>query len=201
MGAARDISPTSLAVATGSLLLVLYLLYSMALPRPIPGIPYNQDAANRVLGDLPGMMAYKNRTYSQRRWFRAQAIKHRSPICQVFTRPFGKPTVVLADFRETQDILLRRGKDFDRSDRSADAFAGLIPDHMVSLKTSDPAFKVHRELLRDLVTPSYLNNVCGHDNASFDADPLGLRSRNKVKSSNFDRFVDGEGYNCRWTPV
>jgi hypothetical protein len=159
MDVARYISPASLAVATGSLVLVLYLLYSMALPRPIPGIPYNKDAAKRFMGDLPDMIAYQKRTHSQRRWFGAQAVKLHSPICQVFTRPYGKPTVILVDFRESQDILLRRSKDFDRSDRTAEAFAGVMPDHMLSLKTSDPAFKVHRELLRDLVTPTYLNNV------------------------------------------
>lgn len=50
------------AVIAGSFLLLLYLFYRRALPKPLPGIPYNQHAASRVLGDIPEMMSYVKRT-------------------------------------------------------------------------------------------------------------------------------------------
>lgn len=50
-------SSTAVLVASGALLIV-YLAYRAALPRPIPGIPYNRDAASKLLGDVPEMLAY-----------------------------------------------------------------------------------------------------------------------------------------------
>ena len=46
----------------GATLFVLYLLYRAALPKPLEGIPYNQDAAGRLLGDVPEMMRYVMKT-------------------------------------------------------------------------------------------------------------------------------------------
>lgn len=47
------------------LLVVLYTAYTAyeaALPRPLPNIPYNSDAAHRLLGDVPEWMGYVMRT-------------------------------------------------------------------------------------------------------------------------------------------
>lgn len=46
----------------GAVLLVLYVLYRAALPKPLKGIPYNQDAAGKLFGDVPEMMGYVMRT-------------------------------------------------------------------------------------------------------------------------------------------
>lgn len=40
----------------------LWILYKAILPKPIPGIPYNKDAANKLFGDVPEMMRYVLRT-------------------------------------------------------------------------------------------------------------------------------------------
>jgi hypothetical protein len=37
------------------LLCLLYLAYLRALPNPIPGIPYNNEAAKIILGDVSSM--------------------------------------------------------------------------------------------------------------------------------------------------
>jgi len=50
-------------------------------------------------------------------------------------------------------------KDFDRSDRAREAFAGIVPHQMLSYQTVDPKFKKHRELMRDLMSPKFLNQV------------------------------------------
>lgn len=46
----------------GVVLVGLYRLYCAALPKPLPNIPYNRDAANKLFGDVPEMMAYVMRT-------------------------------------------------------------------------------------------------------------------------------------------
>lgn len=39
-----------------------YTGYRAALPKPLPNIPYNRDAADRLFGDIPEMMGYVLRT-------------------------------------------------------------------------------------------------------------------------------------------
>ena len=46
----------------GAALIILYVLYRAALPKPLKGIPYNQDAAGRLFGDVPEMMRYVMKT-------------------------------------------------------------------------------------------------------------------------------------------
>lgn len=43
-------------------LAVLYIGYRAALPKPLPGIPYDHDAAGKLFGDVPEMMSYVRRT-------------------------------------------------------------------------------------------------------------------------------------------
>ncbi|KAF4429616.1 Cytochrome P450 3A14 [Fusarium acutatum] len=142
-----------------SIFLLLFYLYNLALPKPIPGIPYNQSATKRLLGDLPDLFKHQKQTGEQRRWFALQNQKFNSPVCQVFIRPFGKPRVILSDFREAYDILSKRLREFDRSERAREAFAGIIPHQMLAYQTVDPKFKKHRELMRDLMSPKFLNQV------------------------------------------
>lgn len=49
-------------LVSGIVLLVLWVLYRAALPKPLDGIPYNKDAAGKILGDVPEMMSYVMRT-------------------------------------------------------------------------------------------------------------------------------------------
>lgn len=49
-------------LVVGVVLAGLYALYRAALPKPLAGIPYNRDAANKVFGDIPEMMGYVMRT-------------------------------------------------------------------------------------------------------------------------------------------
>lgn len=44
------------------ILAILYIGYRAALPKPLPDIPYNQDAAGKLFGDVPEMMGYVKRT-------------------------------------------------------------------------------------------------------------------------------------------
>lgn len=50
------------AFVSSVFIVVLYVAYRAVLPKPLPGIPYNRDAANGLLGDIPEMMRYVLRT-------------------------------------------------------------------------------------------------------------------------------------------
>ncbi|KAH0421154.1 cytochrome P450 monooxygenase [Colletotrichum camelliae] len=151
------LSKTALAFAAAGVL-TLYFLYRALLPRPLPGIPYNKTAATSLLGDMPEMISHVKKTGEMYDWLGAQNIKHQSPIVQVFGRPFSKPWVIISDFYETQDILIRRGKEFDRSEFTADVLAGVIPEHHSRWKTNEE-WKSRRRLIGDILTPSFLSKV------------------------------------------
>lgn len=142
------------------LLAALYLLYQWALPKPIPGIPYDLSAARSLRGNLPDIMAYAKANGRLRPWFLTQLAKHNAPLVQFWLSPLSKPILILADFQECQDILMRRTKEFDRGKRSTDVFGTVVPEHHIAMTSSDPRFKGNKELVKDLMTPSFLNEVC-----------------------------------------
>jgi hypothetical protein len=50
------------ALYSAVILAVGYYLYRAALPKPIPGIPYNEASAKRILGDAPGAIEAQTKT-------------------------------------------------------------------------------------------------------------------------------------------
>ncbi|KAI0103940.1 cytochrome P450 [Nemania sp. FL0031] len=154
---------TLLATSTGAVLSAVFvsvhLLYQWLLPKPIPGIPYNPEAAKRLFGDAPDMLREVSVTGEFGVWCATQVKKMNSPVCQVFIRPFAKPWVLLADFRESRDILMRR-REFDKSRFISDGMACLGEFH--GLYRTGPEFKSNRQLLQDLMTSTFLNGHAGH---------------------------------------
>jgi len=143
--------------AVGSVLVsFLLLLWRAALPKPIPGIPYNRLSATRLRGDSPEWSKDKR---GLRFWMRDQFGIHDSPIVQIFVAPFTKPWVIVADFREAQDTVMRRPRDIEKSNLSNEVFRGVAPASHVCMKSSDPLFKHNKELLKDLMTTSFLHEV------------------------------------------
>jgi hypothetical protein len=145
-------------VAFTALTLVLYGLYQWLLPKPVPGIPHNPEATKSLLGDAPDMIKEVSVTGEFRVWCAKQVRKMESPICQVCIRPFSKPWILLADFRESRDILMRR-KEFDKSSFLSDGMACMGSFHGI-YKTGDK-FKANRQLIQDLMTTSFVNNHVG----------------------------------------
>ncbi|KAF6811908.1 cytochrome p450 monooxygenase [Colletotrichum plurivorum] len=159
-GAAQtNILTQSLAIVFAAAGLVLYLLYRWALPKPISDIPYNASGAKNLLGDIPSLVEGMQRTGEFNLWLLEQASKLRAPLFQVFIRPLGRPILVMCDFRESQDVLMRR-KDFERSSMVGDLLEGVGPNHHIHMKT-DGEWKRHRRLLQDLMSPAFLNEVAG----------------------------------------
>ncbi|KAF5228502.1 hypothetical protein FAUST_11049 [Fusarium austroamericanum] len=141
----------------GGLLLVgfLYTIYRSILPRPLEGIPYNVAATKRIFGDLPEVQAYGSLTD----WLATQAVKHQSPIFQAFIRPISKPWVVVTDYYEASEICTRRFKEFDRGSASTSIFEGVVPGSQITLQSHNPQFKKNKELVRNLMTPTFLSEV------------------------------------------
>jgi hypothetical protein len=155
---AAALKPVGLLLVTSALL--LYLLYRWALPKAIPGIPYNVEATLSLLGDIPSLMGEisgTEKTFLD--WMQKQLRKHDAPLIQLFIRPLGKPVLLLSDFREAQDILMRR-RDFDRSITMREFFEGVAPNHHIHQQTN-AMWKAHRRLLQDLMSPSFLHDVAG----------------------------------------
>lgn len=146
-------------VLTASVLGLLYLCYRRMLCRPIPGIPYTEGSAYTLLGDVPRILARVRSGEELFTWLFDDTVRLNSPVVQIFGRPFAKPWVVVADYRESQDIMLRRTKEFDRADFFKDLFGGVTPDFHVHFRSDDERTKKHKNLLKDLMTPAFLHQV------------------------------------------
>ncbi|KAK1992098.1 hypothetical protein LX36DRAFT_662729 [Colletotrichum falcatum] len=112
-------------------LALLYGLYRWLLPKPIPGIANSPEATASLLGDAPAMIKEVAVTGEFRVWCAKQVARMNSPLCQIFIRPFSKPWVLVADFREAKDMLTRR-RELDKSSFLSDGMGlhGLLPRHL-----------------------------------------------------------------------
>ncbi|MBE3047193.1 hypothetical protein IMZ48_32655 [Candidatus Bathyarchaeota archaeon] len=147
------------AAVTSAALAALYALYRSLLPKPLPGIPYNKESAKRFFGDIPDMTAAENAGGRRNVWFAKLAQKHGSPIAQFFFGMGTKPGIVVADYREARDLLLRRGNELIRGHMNCDPWLGLIPGHFIAMEDDNPRFKGSRSLGKDLMGTGFLNSV------------------------------------------
>lgn len=150
-----------IAIAATLLTILASIAHRTALPTPIPGIPHNAQAARHILGDVPAMQKARGTRF----WMLEQFAKHNSPIVQIFVDPLRKPRVLVSDFVEAHDVLTRRTAEFDKSSLTADSFAGVVAESLISMKSPDRRFRHNKELMRDLMTPSFLHEV--RDKCSF----------------------------------
>src|SRR5256714_6951297 len=155
-----SISFQTFGIIGSIILLTIYLLYRAALPRPIPGIPYNKEATKTIFGDFPSFKKWHAERPELYSWVVLQSTKLNSPVIQLFMRPFSKPWVMLTDFQEAQDIMTRRTKEFGRADVVGDLFAALLPNWHVHMPMGDE-WRAHRRLIGDAFTPDFLSQVAG----------------------------------------
>ncbi|TRX96048.1 hypothetical protein FHL15_003190 [Xylaria flabelliformis] len=153
----RAFSIQMLGVLTG-ILGVVYFLYKAALPKPIPGIPYNKDAVKSLFGDFPTFMKWRAERPELWAWVSTQSYKLNSPVIQLFMRPLGRPWVVVADFREAEDIMTRRAKEFGRARLFYDFFSPLLPNSHIHMPMNE-VWRAHRRLVGDVFVPEFLHGV------------------------------------------
>ncbi|KAJ8124880.1 hypothetical protein O1611_g8760 [Lasiodiplodia mahajangana] len=142
-----------------SILLLAFSLYRRIKPKPIPGIPYNKLSSQRILGDVPDFLSHVERTNGTIITFLLERLQSlNAPLVQVFLSPVDKPLLILADYRETVEVLRR--KEFDRSTRAAGLLKGLGPAHHIRQRTNS-IWRAQRFLIKDLMTPTFLHGVAG----------------------------------------
>jgi hypothetical protein len=145
-------------LSSGRNLFFFFVRYG-ALRSPLPGIPFNIAAYRRAFGDIAELNERRrNGETSIRPWFLEQAARHKSAIVQIFLGPFARPAVLLSDYREVYDILTHRDADFKRG-KKVDVFKGVLPHAFVSMESFDPRFNETRNLMNDLMAPSFLHKV------------------------------------------
>ena len=147
-----------IAVWIAIAIFALYICWRLALPKPLPGIPYNPEAVRSVFGDISPMIKHIKDTQELYSWMTSQNVKLNSPIVQLFTSPMGKPWVVISDFREAQDVLTRRTKEFDKSEWFAKVSGGVMPESHIFMPTNE-SFKRHRRWIQGVMTPRFLSDV------------------------------------------
>ncbi|KAJ5197412.1 hypothetical protein N7449_007891 [Penicillium cf. viridicatum] len=133
----------------------LYALYRWLLPKPLPGIPFNQKSAQSIWGDV---VELRDDPSGLAKWCSKQLENHGSPICQALMGPLSKPVVLVADVGNAREMLMGRS-DFDRSAYIIDRFP-LFGDFHLNMKTGDD-WRQSRNWLKDLLAPQYLHNVAG----------------------------------------
>ncbi|KAF7190024.1 Cytochrome P450 monooxygenase [Pseudocercospora fuligena] len=150
------------AIAASIICLAGWLAYRALLPKPIPGIPYDEKSARRILGDIPDAMKHRAETKELLSFLSKRIKELDSPIIQLSMRPFGgRPWVIINDGREAQDILVRRGREFDRSDFFRMVFEQLFPKNQGVMYTNDE-WRHNRRLMADAMSPNFLNNTAAH---------------------------------------
>lgn len=150
-------STTASAVAATAVV-CLYILYKLALPKPLHGIPYNEKSANRLLGDIPDLVAHMSKGGDLIEWLTQQHLKSNSAIQQLFLRPFAKPMILIADYRESREIMAYRTKDFDRSKDVCTILRPVVGTNQFAQPTG-PEWKLHRRLVQDTMSPAFLQGV------------------------------------------
>jgi hypothetical protein len=132
-----------------------YAVYLAALPKPLPGIPYNSESAHKFFGDVA---LFKKAKY-RRQWLWGQPRQQGGAVSQVFLFPFRRPTVIVTDYREVVDICSRRSIEFDRGIRNKECIGVVAPNFHFTMQTADPQFRFHKQLIRHLMTPQFLKQV------------------------------------------
>ena len=69
------------------------------------------------------------------------------------------PWVVVTDPFESQDILLRRTREFDRSNMFGDIINGILPEQHIQFLSTDSRFKDNRNLINHLMAPSFISQI------------------------------------------
>jgi hypothetical protein len=136
---------------------IVYSCYGAALKAPLPGIPVHSWGAS-ICGDPLSLLVHWKTTGEVFDWIVARGRQLKSPIYQVYMDPFRRSRVVVTDHREILDILTRRTHEFDRSSFFNDIFSGSLPDHHVSMKTSNRV-KAQQKLLAETMSSTVLLNV------------------------------------------
>ncbi|KAK7709389.1 hypothetical protein SLS64_006302 [Diaporthe eres] len=99
------------------------------MPKPYPGIPYNQESVGRIAGDISNLVPIIEATNEfSDTLFTATTQKLGVTIAQLLFPGPRKPMVIIDDPREIEDIQVRRIEEFDKAPMAIDMFTPMFPD-------------------------------------------------------------------------
>ncbi|KAH7031563.1 cytochrome P450 [Microdochium trichocladiopsis] len=159
LSAALDTLPSRPWLASGGALVALYILYNQLLPKPLPGIPYDKEAAGRIMGSIPNLVAKRKRGEAARTFFPELFAGASAPVVQYFMGPWNKASVAVGDYRTVQELFVKHGKDFGRGHMMRTMWSNTMPAHFIGMEDDDPRLKRVMALGRDLMTPTALYEV------------------------------------------
>jgi hypothetical protein len=138
-----------------------FIFQALLMPKPVPGIPYNLLVRYMPGGHMVPLGLHFLRTGEIFRWLNMQNLRHKSPLVQIFLPSFStvRPTLVLSDLGEVDDIVRRRIGEIDRADLMHVWFGLIAPRGIIGLKTSDKAFKDQKRLWNVVLSPRFLADV------------------------------------------
>ncbi len=148
-----------LSLPIGAALLVIsgilfYVYKKVLLPQPVPGIPYDEKSARKLLGDFPDMISEVSQTREVQNWLLKKVHQLKEPLCQVFPLPFSTPWVLLSDSVETRNLLTQNPafgrSNFDR--RGLTHLDGFHARHEMG-----DEWRRTRNWIADLVSPTFIN--------------------------------------------
>lgn len=159
-GSLRTTSVPIVTLVIAGTLLVLYLAYRWALPKPIPGIPYDEAASKSLLGNVPELLRFnKENDGNIVPWFFKKLTDKNAPMVQVWIKPLQPPAVIISDYMEIEDLMVRRTKEFNRGKGFKWLFGQISPEFHITKPSRSPEYKRSKDLIRDLMTPKFLNEV------------------------------------------
>lgn len=154
-------SSSSVAYAVVFFVTSWLVSHTLLMPKPLPGIPHNPIARYMPWGDMIPLGIHYFRTGEVFRWLSLQNLHQRSPIVQLFLPSFStvRPTLVLAELDEIDDIVKRRIGDIDRADLMHTWFGLVAPRATIGLKTNDRVFREQRRVWNVVLSPKFLEEV------------------------------------------
>ncbi|KXH41786.1 cytochrome P450 monooxygenase [Colletotrichum nymphaeae SA-01] len=176
-----DIQKTTLALVVGVSLSFYLLIIHLTVPPPIPGIPYKRRWRWMPAGHLAPLGTYWLLSGEAFSWFSRESLDLKSPIVQIFLPTFSlrRPTVILADLPEIEEIAMRKLGEMDRASLIHDMFGFIMPNATFSMKTNDK-LKSQRRLWGVVSSSQFLHEVAAprfHESISRLIDLWKLRSK------------------------
>ena len=136
-----------------------YALYGFQ-PRLLRGIPYSALSATKFTGDLGKVVARAKLVNEHSAALFSLNRDQGSAIVQLLTFPWSKPVVLIDDPREAEDILKRRGREFDRSQMTIDFFHYLLPRCTMAQPTT-ASLKMQKRIWSDTMSHDFLVRSLG----------------------------------------
>lgn len=142
----------------GIVLAVIWLRRKL-MPKPYPGIPYNQESARRITGDIPSLVPIIEATNEfSNTLFMVTTQKLGVPIAQLLFPGLRKPLVIIEDPREIEDIMVRRNREFDKAPMGIDMFAPMFPNSTLGQYTT-PELRAQKRLWQDVMNTEFLRRA------------------------------------------